>query len=57
MAGIRAFDARALTMPDDPAAARAFTERLRAEGHLPRTNAVALVAFILAFVVPAGSRP
>ncbi len=54
MAGIRAFDARALTMPDDAAAARAFTERLRTDGQLPRTNAVALVAFILAFVVLGG---
>lgn len=29
------FDARALTSPPDPAAARAFTNRLRAEGRLP----------------------
>lgn len=54
MAGIRAFDARALTMPDDAAAAHAFTERLRTDEQLPRTNAVALVAFILAFVTLGG---
>ncbi len=55
MTGIRPFDARALTMPGDRAAARAFTARLRSEGRLPATNtAVAIVAYVVAFALVGG---
>lgn len=56
MTGIRPFDARALTMPGDAAAARAFTARLRAEGRLPAANtAVAVVAYVFAFGLTGGA--
>lgn len=56
MTGIRPFDARALTMPGDASAARAFTARLRAEGRLPRANtAVAVVAYVFAFALIGGA--
>ena len=56
MTGIRPFDARALTMPGDPSAARAFTARLRAEGRLPPANTtVAVVAYVFAFALVGGA--
>lgn len=55
MAGIRPFDARALLMPPDRGAARAYTKRLRAEGRLPSGNtAVIVVAYVVAFVIIGG---
>lgn len=56
MTGIRPFDARALTMPGDAAAARAFTARLRAEGRLPAVNTVVVVvAYVFAFGLIGGA--
>ncbi|MEV7873201.1 hypothetical protein [Microbacterium sp. NPDC089188] len=56
MTGIRPFDARALTMPGDTTAARAFTARLRTEGRLPAANtAVAIVAYVFAFALVGGA--
>ena len=52
MVGIRPFDARALTAPEDRAAARAFTARLRAEQRLPgSSSASAIVAMVAGMVI------
>ena len=54
MVGIRPFDARALTAPEDRAAARAFTARLRAEQRLPGSSAASAIVAMVAGVVILG---
>nr|WP_154923799.1 hypothetical protein [Microbacterium testaceum] len=54
MVGIRPFDARALTAPEDRAAARAFTVRLRAEQRLPGSSAASAIVAMVAGVAILG---
>jgi hypothetical protein len=54
MPGIRPFDARALLVPEDRAAARAFTQRLRVEGRLPPVNTAATVIVMIVLCVLLG---
>ncbi|KSU54761.1 hypothetical protein [Microbacterium enclense] len=54
MVGIRPFDARALTAPEDRTAARAFTARLRAEQRLPGSSSASAIVAMVAGVVILG---
>lgn len=54
MAGIRPFDARALQVAPDRAAAKAFTKRLRDEGRLPGSTTATIVGWVFAFVFLGG---